>query len=147
MDGGDSATVGKITSSSIKEQAMSIKLITEDAALSTLKTLDIAVSKQAVNQSLSENESGQPVQSKAVDANFNNKVFSVTKLSPEVGIENQKNSVRAMSHIVEVYNQQGKVRTKFMDSKNNVIYQIPTEMVAKLEDQMMNQNTSTSTKG
>ena len=120
---------------------MSIKSITEDAAVSTLKTLDMAVSKQAVNQSLSENESGQAVQSKAVDANFNN------KFSPEVGIENQKNSVRAMSHVVEVYNQQGEVRTKFMDSKNNVIYQIPTEMVAKLEDQMMNQDTSASTKG
>ena len=52
-----------------------------------------------------------------------------------------------MSHVVEVYNQQGNVRIKFMDGNNNVIYQIPSEMVAKIKDQMMQPETSTSIKG
>jgi hypothetical protein len=51
------------------------------------------------------------------------------------------------NHVFVTYNQQGEVRTKFMDSNNNVIYQIPTELVAKMEDQMMKLNSSTSVKG
>lgn len=123
---------------------MSVKSITEDTTLALLKSVDAAVSKQAAKQSLVENESGQPVQPKAVDAHFDNKVSPLNKLSPKAGIEK---SARTMSHVVEVYNLQGKARTKFMDSKNNVIYQVPSEMVAKLEDQMLDLNTSTSTKG
>jgi hypothetical protein len=49
--------------------------------------------------------------------------------------------------MVEVYNQKGKLRVKFVDSHNNVIYQIPTEMVAKMEDQMLKPETSTDVKG
>lgn len=51
------------------------------------------------------------------------------------------------SHVVISYNQQGKMRTKFEDSRNNVVYQIPSEMVAKMEDQMLKPETSTSVKG
>jgi hypothetical protein len=52
-----------------------------------------------------------------------------------------------VSHVVESYNQYGKVRTKFMDSRNNVVYQTPSEMVAKIEDQMNTPNTSANVKG
>ena len=52
-----------------------------------------------------------------------------------------------MSHVVQSYNLQGKVRVKFMDNNNNVIYQIPSEMVAKTEDLMLTPNTSADLKG
>ncbi len=70
-----------------------------------------------------------------------------TKQNLNTGIDSHKKPLRTMSHVVEVYNLQGKVRIKFMDSKNNVVYQIPTEMVAKMEDQMLKPETSTNTKG
>lgn len=128
---------------------MSINSITGGAAVSTLKPLNSVVSDQATNETPLKNDhlSIQAAQSSTVNANFNNKVAPVHKQSPEAGIESQKKPVRTMSHVVKVYNPQGKARTKFMDSNNKVIYQIPTELVAKLEDQMLNPDTSTSTKG
>lgn len=69
------------------------------------------------------------------------------KQSLVASVKGHENPVRTMSHVVEVYNQQGKVRIKFMDSKNNTIYQIPTEMVAKMEDLMMKPETATNIKG
>ena len=128
---------------------MSVNLITGDGAVSSLKTLNMSVSDQAVKKTPLQYEHllSQTVQSNAAEANFNNKVSPVNKQSPESGIESRNKPIREMSHVVEVYNLQGKARTKFMDSNNDVIYQIPSEMVAKLEDQMMNPDTSTSTKG
>lgn len=58
----------------------------------------------------------------------------VKKKAPYGADYDQKQQVRIMSHVVQTYNLQGKVRTKFMDSNNNVIYQIPAELVAKTED-------------
>jgi hypothetical protein len=81
------------------------------------------------------------------DANTNNMVSSEKKQNPEASIESKINPVRTMSHIVVVYNMQGNVRIKFMDSNSNVIYQIPTESVAKIEDQMMKLQTSTTING
>jgi len=52
-----------------------------------------------------------------------------------------------MSHVVEVYDQQGNVRIKFMDGNNKVIYQIPSEIVAKMKDQMMRPEASASLEG
>ena len=129
---------------------MSVKSITGDVAVSTLKPLNTAVSLDHPVKGTpltNDNLSSQTVPSSAVDANFSNKVSPVNKQSPDAGIETQKKPVRAMSHVVEVYNLQGKARTKFMDSNNDVIYQIPTEMVAKMEDQMLKPDTSTSKKG
>ena len=51
-----------------------------------------------------------------------------------------------VSHVVVSYNQQGKLRTKFVDSRNNVVYQLPSEMTAKLEDQLLAANSSTNVK-
>jgi len=51
-----------------------------------------------------------------------------------------------VSHVVVSYNQQGKLRTQFEDSRNNVVYQLPSEMTAKLEDQLLAANSSTNVK-
>lgn len=75
------------------------------------------------------------------------KVSPANKQSPVAHNESDNKPVRAMSHMVESYNQHGKVRIKFMDSNNSVIYQIPTEMVAKMEDQMLKPETSANIKG
>lgn len=120
---------------------MSIKSITGDSAVSALAAADKAVKKAPLDQHLL----SQTAQSNAVDAN--NKVSTVNNQKPDSEIESGKKPVRVMSHVVKVYNLQGKERTKFMDSHNEVIYQIPSEMVAKLEDQMMKPETSANTKG
>jgi len=39
-------------------------------------------------------------------------------------------------------NQDGKIRIKFMDSNNDVIYQMPSEMALKIKDQMSKPETS-----
>jgi len=44
---------------------------------------------------------------------------------------------RSMSHIVVTYNYLGKMRTKYVDSHNNSIYQIPSEMAAYIQNLMM----------
>ena len=67
--------------------------------------------------------------------------------SPVVAGGNDSKPAGVASHVVISYNPQGKIRTKFVDSRNNVVYQIPSEMVAKLEDQMQKPETSTSVKG
>jgi hypothetical protein len=129
---------------------MSMNSITGDVAASTFKPLitDVSLYPPVKGTPLTNDQSlNQKVQSSAVDANFINKISPVNKQSPDAGIETQKKPVRTMSHVVEEYNLKGKARTKFMDSHNDVIYQIPTEMVAKMEDQMLKPETSTSTKG
>lgn len=129
---------------------MPVNSITGDVAVSTLKALNTADSlyRPVRGTSLTnEQSSNQSVPSSAVDANFNNKISPVNNQPPSADIETQKKPVRTMSHVVESYNLQGKARTKFIDSNNDVIYQIPTEMVAKMEDLMLKPETSTNTKG
>jgi hypothetical protein len=74
------------------------------------------------------------------------KVAASAKQAQVTGISAPEKPAREMSHVVEVYNIHGKVRTKFLDSHNNLIYQIPSEMKAKLEDLMMKPETSADTK-
>ena len=82
------------------------------------------------------------------DPNTGNKVSQAKKPLADTGNDGiHKQPVRAMSHIVETYNPQGKLRIKFEDSHNNVIYQIPTEMVAKTQDLMTNTQAATDVKG
>lgn len=93
----------------------------------------------------------QPVQpsTDAVNAAAADKISVTDKQSPHKpasGVENAS-SPGVISHVVVSYNQQGKVRTKFEDSRNNVVYQVPSELVSKLEDQMLKPETSTSVKG
>ena len=96
----------------------------------------------------------QPLSKSAVqpqiiaDSNTGDKVSQTKK--PLVGTSNvgsSKQPVRAMSHVVQTYNPEGKVRIKYTDSHNNVIYQIPTEMVAKTQDLMTNTQAATNVNG
>ncbi len=132
---------------------MDFNSITGDMAAFKLLPLNAAVSTDKPSNGAPATTDGQStdqkIKSPTVDAIANNKIAADIKQSLTAGIDNDnsKKPVRTMSHIVEVYNLQGKVRTKFMDSNNNVIYQIPSEMVAKMEDQMVKPETSTSIKG
>lgn len=132
---------------------MDFNSITGDVAAFKLPPLNAAVSTdKPSNEALAaktDQSTDQKIKPRTVDAIANNKIAADIKKSLTAGIDNENSGkpVRTMSHIVEVYNLQGKVRTKFMDSNNNVIYQIPTEMVAKMEDQMVKPETSTSIKG
>ena len=81
----------------------------------------------------------KPVKASVTDSNSNQNVSAVEG--------NKTKAVREMSHVVETYNLQGEVRIKFMDSNNHVLYQIPSVMVAKIEDQMMKSNSAATIKG
>jgi hypothetical protein len=75
----------------------------------------------------------------------------VKQTSKKTALENNANisakTAGAASHVVVTYNPQGKMRTKFLDSRNNIVYQVPPEMLARMEDLMMNPETSTNIKG
>ncbi len=131
---------------------MSVNSVTSDAASFTLKPLNaaLALDQSAKAVPSTNDQLSNHTETSSVVTNANNKVPSVSsanKQSSDARNESNKKPVRAMSHVVESYNQQGKVRIKFMDSNNNVIYQIPTEMVAKMEDQMLKPEISTDIKG
>jgi len=89
----------------------------------------------------------QTTQVGGLTSGANSKVSTANKPSPVTLNESNEKPVRAMSHVVESYNSQGKVRIKFLDSNNNVIYQIPSEMVAKTQDLMTNSQAATNIKG
>ncbi len=109
---------------------------------STAVQSDQQVKAVAITNDQSPNK---PAKLDSVETNDPNKVSSDNKQSPSA-VENQKKPERAISHVVETYNQYGAVRTKFLDSRNNVIYQTPTEMLAKMEDLMGKPETSTDIK-
>jgi len=69
-----------------------------------------------------------------------------SKQAAAVAANDSSGNAGIASHVVISYNQHGKLRTKFVDSRNNVVYQIPSEMVTKLEDQMLASNSSTNVK-
>jgi len=75
------------------------------------------------------------------------KAASAPKKPEVAGVAGTKEAPRAMTHVVEVYNLQGKPRTRFLDSHNNLIYQIPSEAKAKMEDLMANSASSPDTVG
>ncbi len=124
---------------------MSITPITTE----TQKPLQpVAPAEQLVKKASSaiDESANQAVQAGVADTTSSNKVASIKKQSLDAGAEDRQSS-RSMNHVLAEYDQQGKARTKFMDSNNNVVYQVPTEMVAKLEDRMSNIETSAKTKG
>ena len=87
------------------------------------------------------------VQVSPLDAITDNNIPTVIKKTAATRNVSSSQPAGIVSHIVESYNQYGKVRIKFMDSRNNVVYQTPSEMVAKIEDQMKAPNTSADVKG
>jgi hypothetical protein len=83
----------------------------------------------------------------AVSLDLGTKDAPAAKTSPVTTSESAKEPAGIVSHVVVSYNQQGKMRTRFEDSRNNIVYQIPSEMVASLEDQMLRPASSTTVKG
>jgi hypothetical protein len=127
---------------------MSVNSITNDVAALALQSLHTAAVDKSAKATPATNDQlslRQVEHASTVDSNA--KDSPAKKPLPDAGNASQNKPVRAMSHVVETYNLQGKVRIKFMDSNNNVIYQIPSEMVTKIEDQMMKPETSTTIKG
>jgi hypothetical protein len=126
---------------------MEVNSISGSVATLSLQSLNKAVSADQPTQGAfgtNDQPMNQPVVSRLADANAATKATPDNKKTLGSANENTKKPVRSMTNVIEVYNLQGKVRTKFMDSHNNVIYQIPSEMVAKMEDQMMKPDTSTN---
>lgn len=104
------------------------------APLSTLATSTLAGYGQSPSNR---------VKSSVADSNPDQNVSTAVKKSSVMVADGKKSkAVREMSHVVETYNLQGEVRIKFMDSNNHVLYQIPSVMVAKIEDQMMKSNSA-----
>jgi hypothetical protein len=89
----------------------------------------------------------QAAQMAAANAATVNKVAPLAKPSAQEKDKSKDDTGQHMSHVVEVYNTQGKKRLKFMDNRNNVIYQVPSEAVAKMEDLMLKPDASTSQNG
>jgi hypothetical protein len=132
------------------EKIMKMNSITGNIAEFTSNPLKAVASLDQTAKgtpSVNDQSSIKTAKTEIVDTIDINKIAPATKQTPEVAIQAQKKPVRAISHVVESYNLQGQVRTKFMDRNNNVVYQIPTEMVAKMEDQMMKPETSANIKG
>jgi hypothetical protein len=138
----------------IVELVMGVNSITGNMTMVAQKTLAVAASADPSPKGTStgnDRASVQPPQEDAVylDLKSAKKVSPANKPASKANTngnpENKTNS--AISHVLVSYNFQGKMRTKFMDSRNHVIYQVPSELVAKMEDQMLNPETSTDIKG
>ncbi len=112
--------------SPISGDAASYKLPT--SPVPAMATRDGALKNAAI--------AAQVQQAHSKDATVDSKPVAPAKVPVVATTKNAATSGRSMRHIVESYNPQGKVRIKFLDSNNNTIYQIPTEMVAKTEDLM-----------
>ena len=88
-----------------------------------------------------------PLKSSALASDINTAADNIIKSKQQTAVKvNSNEPTGVVSHVVQSYNQQGKLRTKFEDSRNNVVYQIPSEMTSKLEDQLLAANTSTNIK-
>jgi hypothetical protein len=121
------------------------------------QALNVASDSSAVSapQGVKDNTAA-PVQNKA-DQNLRPAVADTVVLSNKpAGLLKQQNSAKetnnqnktesASSHVIEEYNAKGELRVKFVDNKNNIIYQIPSEMVAKMQDLMMKSDVSADAK-
>jgi hypothetical protein len=99
-----------------------------------------SIVSQPPNNSVQTNQTITPSPDDSVV--ISNKAADKAKQIFNVSANKQKYQPTAMSHMIEYYNNKGKLRIKFVDSKNNMIYQIPSEMVAKTEDLMNKSRTS-----
>lgn len=111
-------------------------------ALKTTGSLDKTGKPAAATKDQAAGKSAQ-----AVTLDLSTKGALPAKTSPAATSESAKEPAGIVNHVVVSYNQQGKMRTRFEDSRNNVVYQTPSEMVASLEDQMLRPASSTSIKG
>ena len=128
---------------------MSVQPITTDVATLSAKPAITAVSSALPEKNTPravDDSSAKAPQATVGDAKAA-KNAAAKKPVPDAGTASDKQPVRTMKMVVEEYNRQGKLRVKFMDSHNRVVYQIPSVMAAKIEDQMANSKTSINTKG
>lgn len=128
---------------------MSVTSVTEGAIAQILKILPLPSAPAQfanVTSSAKDKTATEAAQPLGATSSATTKAHPATRQSSHTGAK-EPGTVRHMSHVVEVYNPQGKRRLKFMDSSNNVIYQFPSEMVAKVQDLMMNPDTATDKKG
>ena len=107
--------------------------------------------EQAANENASAvmQKANKAQQPSAVDSVvLNNKPAPATALKQNTSKENinQKKAPAATSHVIEEYNAKGELRIKFVDNKNNIIYQIPSEMVSKMQDLMLKSDVPTDAK-
>jgi hypothetical protein len=131
---------------------MSIDSVSGGVAASTLQPLSVAASldKQSQGTLAASNQAlpNQVAQSQVAADSNDNKVTPVKKPSTDSSSnESHKQPARTMSHVIQTYNQHGKVRVKYVDSHNNVIYQTPPEMVAKTQDLMTTTQSANNIKG
>jgi hypothetical protein len=128
-------SVDTITGRMAAYQLQSIKAdgVTEKSAKSTPATKGQPVNQAeqliTINSETNKISTGNSLQAKQTPA------ASDTKNSEPAGVVN---------HVVISYNEEGKLRTKFVDSRNNVVYQTPSELAARLEDQLLTSKTSTN---
>ena len=120
------------------------------------QTLNSALSSdkpETGTPSSKEQPSNRAAQTTPLDSIADNiNISTREKQTPKKAVlENNENSTAKTfgvpSHVIVTYNPQGKMRTKFLDSRSDVVYQVPPEMLAKMEDLMMKPETSTSIKG
>jgi hypothetical protein len=107
----------------------------------------VASVHQAKEVSANSEAAAQAAQVVAAGATGTHKVAPLAKQETHDKDKSKDDAAQHMSHVIEVYNTQGKKRLKFMDSRNNVIYQVPSETVAKMEDLMLKPDTSASKNG
>jgi hypothetical protein len=127
----DSIAAGQSNLSNVASQANADNPATKDQA-TPLDNQTIPASNQIQRTNLTDSVD---ISNEAAGTNQDANKTSISKKAP----------IAAMSHVVEEYNNKGELRIKFEDSKNNVIYQIPSAMVAKMED-LMTKAKSTTTK-
>jgi hypothetical protein len=132
---------------------MSVSAVSAHISAATAQPLKISGTlDKPAKDTLSNNsqQTNQTVQSKISAENANNNLSVANSTQPKQSLlsgTETKKTAGVVSHVVVSYNIHGKLRTKFMDSRNNVVYQIPSEMVSKIEDQMMKPETSANIKG
>ena len=131
-----------LASSIVMGVAMSMDAVVGSSAASPVAYQPAKAAPQAIDRPT--NQAAPPV---SAISNSSSKISPVDKKPQVAAAGGRGEPVRAMNHVVEVYNIHGKARTRFLDSHNNLIYQIPSEMKAKMEDLMMKPDTSADIKG
>ena len=129
---------------------MNVGSITGNMSVSTLQTLNnLSTQNSPVMNYTLKNERTSFENPSVLDANANTTDTPASNQPLKQSLNTVKVTTPAgvPSHIVESYSPQGKLRTKFEDSRNNVVYQVPSEMVAKMQDLMLTPDTSTNIKG
>lgn len=122
-----------------------LRMMPDAAAPSSAKTADV---NSSINDQASLQQSVQPsVLPGAIEQLQKKAAVDSSKATSDANPQSQKKPVREMSHVVETYTKQGELQLKFMDSNNNILYQIPSEMEATMKEQMKKPEISSDTTG